>query len=149
MAHNDLFKILTGRYRHSINFAVNAELAGFWTRPNHLFDTMPYGRLIISIRVYVSTSNASKIIWIFARWRINSSNRSRRECLWQKLSKAEGAFLNWKCFTIFQNFDRYSYISSFQLENNNLRKLQTVLFEFNSYFGINFYYYEYLFHAKL
>lgn len=149
MAHNDLFKILTGRYRHSINFAVNAELAGFWTRPNRLFDTMPYGRLIISIRVYVSTSNASKIIWIFARWRINSSNRSRRECLWQKLSKAEGAFLNWKCFTIFQNFDRYSYISSFQLENNNLRKLQTVLFEFNSYFGINFYYYEDLFHAKL
>lgn len=37
MVHNGLFKILTGRYRHSINFAVNAELAGFWARPTTYF----------------------------------------------------------------------------------------------------------------
>lgn len=143
MVHNGLFKILTGRYRHSINFAVNAELARFWTRPNHLFDTMPYGQLIISIRVYVSTSNTSKIIWIFARWRINSSKRFRRERLWQLKFIDEGAFLNWQS-SIFQNLS-FILISSFQFENNNL----CILFEFNLYFGINFYYYVDLFYPKL
>lgn len=116
----------------------------FWTRPNHLFDTMPYGQLIISIRVYVS--NASKIIWIFARSRINSSKRFRRDCLWP-LSK----LLNWTCspkletfhyFPILVLWSLFLHVSSFLLENNNFIWIQPVFR--NKLLSLHF-----LFYAKL
>ena len=62
-----------------INFAVNANLAGFWARPTtYLIQCPPHSHLIISIRLYVSTGSLSKIAWTFARPCINSFRHFRR-----------------------------------------------------------------------